>query len=93
MSAHKCPNCKATVNRAGYCTPCMAIYRKVNKWLRLLKGGHHLKTMTTPAGTVYWIDEPDPEVVEWLTGRGKMPDLDKVKDMSKLMSARSVLSA
>lgn len=71
----------------------MAIYRKVNKWLRLHKGGHTIVEHKTPAGPVYTVKWPDCDALAWLTDRGKRPDMEAMEERAKLMSARSVLSA
>lgn len=75
----------------------MAIYRKVVRWVHLFKWSDKdpwpiFKATNTPAGFVYHMQEPPPEVVEWLTKRGKMPNLKPVREMARAMSARSVLT-
>lgn len=90
---HKCSNCGTPDHRATYCPKCMAIYRKVCRWKSLHKGQHTFVATKTDAGTVYHYVPPDADVAAWLTKRGKMPDVEAAKEIARLKSARSVLSA
>lgn len=90
---HKCPNCKALGHRVGYCTKCAAIYRKVRRFMAMNEFDWHTKAINTPAGFVYVVEEPDAEVVAWLTKRDKMPDMEARRDSAKVRTIRSILSA
>ena len=92
MNAHKCSNCGTPGHRATYCPKCMAIYRKVNKWLTLHRGGHTIKATETPAGTVYHFVGPDVDVKSWLSKRGKLPDLYGFHCRAQMMSVHSIVS-
>ena len=71
----------------------MAVYRKVNKWLGMHKDDKVIQELVTPAGSVYYFIQPDTDVEAWLAKRGKLPDLQALRHLAKLWSARSVLSA
>lgn len=71
----------------------MAIYRQVNKWVKLQRQELTIVKHNTPAGFVYTALWPSKEALEWMSARGKRPDMEAMEERAKLMSARSVLSA
>ncbi len=91
MKTHKCPNCKARDHRGQYCHPCAAIYRKVRRFQRLIKDDKVIMPHRTPAGLVFFVPDADADVVEWLDKRGKMPDMQAVRDKALRMTIKALL--
>lgn len=71
----------------------MVIYRKVVRFVKLKDFKDFTKAHNTPAGTTYSIIIPDAEVVQWLTKRGKMPDMMARSYEATVRSLRSVINA
>lgn len=66
----------------------MVIFRQVRRWRR----ADLIRKMNTPAGFVFWVDEPPKDVRAWLERRGKLPDIQAAKDRALRMTIQSITS-
>ena len=80
----KCSSCGLPQDRPGYCKPCLATFRKVRKWL----GGD----LIIQQGPLFTLVEPDDDVRAWLVARGKLPDLQALRNEAMVRSIRHILA-
>lgn len=89
----KCSNCKAPDHR-GYCPTCRGVFIRVRRWVKKMsKQETAIEAQNTPTFVVYWVADPPKDVREWLEKRGKMPDMEALRNKARLMSVRAAINA